>query len=64
MYVRSDYLSCVVIADQDYPARVAHTLMNKVGEKIALVMSYEVVDNMSMFLPCSLEISVKIFMDN
>ena len=37
VYVRSDYLSCVVIADQDYPARVAHTLMNKV-----CVMGYRI----------------------
>lgn len=31
-YVRSDKLSCVVIADQDYPVRVCFTLMNKVLE--------------------------------
>jgi synaptobrevin family protein YKT6 len=32
VYVRSDNLSCVVIADLDYPVRVAFTLMNKVLE--------------------------------
>ena len=30
VYVRSDQLSCVIIGDQDYPVRVAFTLMNKV----------------------------------
>ena len=30
MFVRSDGLACVVIADMDYPVRVAFTLMNKV----------------------------------
>ncbi|XP_065919443.1 synaptobrevin homolog YKT6-like [Dysidea avara] len=29
-YVRSDSLSCVIIADMDYPVRVVFTLMNKV----------------------------------
>ena len=32
VYVRSDNLSCVVIADMDYPVRVCFTLMNKVLE--------------------------------
>ena len=31
VYVRSDLLACVVIADGDYPPRVAFTLMNKVA---------------------------------
>ena len=30
VHVRSDSLSCVVIADHDYPSRVCFTLMNKV----------------------------------
>lgn len=30
VFVRSDGLACVVIADMDYPVRVAFTLMNKV----------------------------------
>lgn len=29
-HVRSDSLSCVIIADMDYPVRVVFTLMNKV----------------------------------
>ena len=31
VFVRSDSLACVVIADHDYPPRVCFTLMNKVG---------------------------------
>ena len=31
-HVRSDSLSCVIIADMDYPVRVVFTLMNKVGK--------------------------------
>ena len=31
MYVRSDNLACVVIADGDYPPRVVFTLMSKVA---------------------------------
>ena len=31
VYVRSDNLSGVVIADHEYPQRVAHTLINKVN---------------------------------
>ena len=31
VYVRSDKLACVVIADMDYPQRVCFTLMNKVS---------------------------------
>ena len=34
VYVRSDNLSCVVIADHDYPSRVCFTLMNKVRASI------------------------------
>lgn len=30
VYVRSDSLACVVIADEDYPPRVVFTLMSKV----------------------------------
>ena len=30
VYVRSDSLACVIIADHDYPPRVCFTLMNKV----------------------------------
>jgi len=30
VYVRSDNLSGVLISDQEYPNRVAHTLLNKV----------------------------------
>lgn len=30
VYVRSDSLACVVIADQEYPPRVVFTLMSKV----------------------------------
>ncbi|RUS79429.1 hypothetical protein EGW08_012806 [Elysia chlorotica] len=33
VYVRSDNLSGVVIADHEYPQRVAHTLINKVLEE-------------------------------
>ncbi|XP_003383349.1 PREDICTED: synaptobrevin homolog YKT6-like [Amphimedon queenslandica] len=32
VFVRSDGLACVAIADMDYPVRVAFTLMNKVLE--------------------------------
>lgn len=35
VYVRSDSLACVVIADHDYPGRVCFTLMNKVLEMFA-----------------------------
>jgi len=34
VFVRSDSLACVVIADHDYPSRVCFTLMNKVREHI------------------------------
>lgn len=30
-YVRSDGLTGVLISDEEYPRRVAHTLLNKVG---------------------------------
>ena len=30
VYVRSDNVGAVVIADHEYPQRVAHTLLNKV----------------------------------
>ena len=32
VYVRADGLSGVVIANQDYPQRVAHTLITKVAD--------------------------------
>jgi hypothetical protein len=32
VYVRSDSLAGVVIGDHEYPNRVAHTLLNKVGD--------------------------------
>ncbi|KAK3758080.1 hypothetical protein RRG08_006657 [Elysia crispata] len=35
VYVRSDNLSGVVIADHEYPQRVAHTLINKVLEEFS-----------------------------
>ena len=31
VYVRSDGLAGVLIADHEYPQRVAHTLLNKVN---------------------------------
>ena len=31
VYVRGDHLSCVLVSDQEYPKRVAHTLLNKVN---------------------------------
>lgn len=33
VYVRSDNLSGVLVSDQEYPNRVAHTLLNKVSDK-------------------------------
>lgn len=41
MYVRSDNLAGVVIADHEYPQRVAHTLINKVssGTMVTCVIS-------------------------
>lgn len=35
VYVRSDSLACVIIADHDYPPRVCFTLMNKILEMFA-----------------------------
>ncbi|GFS02665.1 synaptobrevin homolog YKT6-like [Elysia marginata] len=35
VYVRSDNLSGVVIADHEYPQRVAHTLINKVLDEFS-----------------------------
>lgn len=32
VYVRSDSLTGLVIGDYEYPQRVAHTLINKVGD--------------------------------
>jgi synaptobrevin family protein YKT6 len=32
VYVRTDNLTGVVFSDQEYPKRVAHTLLNKVGQ--------------------------------
>lgn len=36
VYVRSDQLAGVLIADHEYPQRVAHTLITKVLEEFAL----------------------------
>ena len=35
VYVRSDSLACVVIADEDYPPRVIFTLMSKVSAYVS-----------------------------
>ncbi|XP_064382443.1 synaptobrevin homolog YKT6-like isoform X2 [Halichondria panicea] len=35
VHVRSDSLACVVIADNDYPPRVAFTLMSKIMEEFS-----------------------------
>lgn len=35
--MRSDSLSCVIIADMDYPVRVVFTLMNKVSKNYMFV---------------------------
>lgn len=43
VYVRSDSLSCVVIADHDYPSRVCFTLMNKVWTRTLVVVVDDVV---------------------
>jgi synaptobrevin family protein YKT6 len=32
VYVKPDQLSCVIYTDQEYPKRVAHTLINKILE--------------------------------
>lgn len=34
VYVRGDNLTAVIISDQEYPKRVAHTLLNKVYIKL------------------------------
>ena len=39
VFVRSDGLSSVLISDQEYPNRVAHSLLNKVYNKITFRFS-------------------------
>lgn len=34
VYLRSDQLGCVLFSDEEYPKRVAHTLLNKVISSI------------------------------
>ncbi len=36
VYVRADGLSCVLVADHEYPHRVAHTLLSKVLDEFAI----------------------------
>ena len=35
VFVRSDKLSVVCVSDHDYPPRVAHTMMQRIGEDFA-----------------------------
>lgn len=38
IYVRGDGLCCVLTADHEYPQRVAHTLLTKVGNTVQLFL--------------------------
>ena len=38
VYVRGDCLAAVLISDQEYPKRVAHTLLNKVLDEFSKVV--------------------------
>ena len=35
VYVRADNLSAVIVSDQEYPKRVAHTLLNKILDEFS-----------------------------
>jgi len=39
VYVRSDGLSAVLVSDQEYPQRVAFSLLNKVGRDILFALN-------------------------
>ena len=39
VYVRADNLTAVLISDQEYPKRVAHTLLNKVMDEFGKVVA-------------------------
>jgi synaptobrevin homolog YKT6 len=41
VYVRSDNLSAVLVADHEYPGRVAHTLLTKVCDDFAMKVSVD-----------------------
>ncbi len=38
VFVRGDNLTCVLISDQEYPKRVAHTLLNKILDEFSKVV--------------------------
>lgn len=50
IYVRGDGLCCVLTADHEYPQRVAHTLLTKVGDIISFF--HEMYNNVFHYNRC------------